>query len=51
MEDNADLLKSCYWFYSDYAVERSLYIDYVLYTMSAMKIKMNNLETLEEITR
>jgi uncharacterized secreted protein with C-terminal beta-propeller domain len=49
LDDNDDLLKSGYWFYSDYAVERSLYIDDVLYTISDMKIKMNNLETLAEI--
>jgi uncharacterized secreted protein with C-terminal beta-propeller domain len=49
LEDDTDLLKSGYWFYSDYAVERSLYIDDVLYTISSMKIKMNNLETLVEI--
>jgi len=30
-------------------VERSLYIDNVLYTISGKKIKMNSLETLEEI--
>ncbi len=49
LEDSDDLLKSGYWFYSHYAVERSLYIDDVLYTISAMKIKMNNLETLAEV--
>lgn len=51
MDDNADLLKSGYWFYSEYAVKRSLYIDNVLYTISAMKVKMNNLETLGEINQ
>jgi hypothetical protein len=30
-------------------VERSLYIGDVLYTMSPAKIKMNSLETLDEI--
>ena len=49
LEDSDDLLKSGYWFYSDYAVERSLYIDNVLYTISNMKVKMNNLETLAEV--
>lgn len=49
MEDSDDLLKSGFWFYSEYAVERSLYIDNVLYTISNMKLKMNNLETLAEI--
>ncbi len=51
LDDNADLLKSGYWFYSEYSVERSLYIDSVLYTISAMKVKMNNLETLAEINQ
>jgi inhibitor of cysteine peptidase len=49
LDDNQELLKSGYWFYSEYAVERSLYIEDVLYTISDMKIKMNNLETLAEI--
>ena len=49
MEDNADLLKLGYYFTSSYSVERSLYIDNVLYTISGMKAKMNNLETLAEI--
>jgi uncharacterized secreted protein with C-terminal beta-propeller domain len=30
-------------------VQRSLYIENVLYTISGMKVKMNNLETLAEI--
>jgi inhibitor of cysteine peptidase len=49
IDDYQDLLKSGYYFSSEYAVERALYIDNVLYTMSAMKIKMNNLEILTEI--
>jgi uncharacterized secreted protein with C-terminal beta-propeller domain len=49
LDDSDDLLKSGYRFYSGYSVERSLYIDDVLYTISAMKIKMNNLETLTEV--
>jgi uncharacterized secreted protein with C-terminal beta-propeller domain len=36
-------------FSSSYSVKRSLYIGNVLYTISDSKIKMNNLETLEEI--
>jgi inhibitor of cysteine peptidase len=35
--------------YYNYVVQRSLYIDNVLYTISSMKVKMNNLETLAEI--
>lgn len=49
LEDNDDLLKSGYYFYSSYAVKRTLYIGNVLYTVSDKKIKMNNLETLQEI--
>jgi len=43
------LLKSGFWFESEYAVERSLYIEDNLYTMSQGMIKINNLETLEEL--
>jgi uncharacterized secreted protein with C-terminal beta-propeller domain len=38
-----------YHFSSSYAVKRSLYIDHVLYTISDRKVKMNNLENLQEI--
>jgi uncharacterized secreted protein with C-terminal beta-propeller domain len=41
--------KSGYYFYSQYSVERSLYIDDVLYTISDSKVKMNDLESLDEI--
>jgi inhibitor of cysteine peptidase len=46
LDDNQDLLKSGYWFYSEYSVERSLYIDNVLYTISDRLVKMNDLESL-----
>jgi inhibitor of cysteine peptidase len=36
-------------YYSPFSVERSLYIDDVLYTISEAKIKMNNLENLDYI--
>lgn len=49
MDDNQDLLKLRYYFGYDYTVQRSLYIENVLYTISSMKIKMNNLNTLSEI--
>lgn len=48
MED-ADLLKHGYYFGFSYLVQRSLYIDNVLYTISDMKVKMNSLQTLAEI--
>jgi inhibitor of cysteine peptidase len=47
--EDTELLKLGYYFGSDYTVQRSLYIDNVLYTISRMKVKMNNLETLAEI--
>jgi len=34
----------------DYSVQRSLYIDNVLYTISGRSVKMNNLEDLSEIS-
>ena len=37
-----------YW-YSPYMVKRALYIGNILYTISDKKIKMNSLDTLEEI--
>ena len=51
MDNNADLLKRGYYFGYDYSVQRSLYIENVLYTISSMKLKMNNLETLAEINQ
>ncbi|PVX25026.1 MAG: hypothetical protein CW716_08855 [Candidatus Bathyarchaeum sp.] len=47
--ENADMLKMGYYFGYDYQVQRSLYIDNVLYTVSSMKLKMNSLDTLAEI--
>ena len=49
IEDQTAFLKSGYWFYSEYAVKRALYIDNVLYTISDKMIKMNDLVNLEEI--
>jgi uncharacterized secreted protein with C-terminal beta-propeller domain len=43
------LLKSGYWFSSEFEVKRSLYIDNNLYTISSGMIKINNLYTLDEI--
>jgi inhibitor of cysteine peptidase len=47
--EDTELLKLGYYFGSDYTVQRTLYIDNVLYTISRMKVKMNSLETLAEI--
>ena len=49
LDDETDLLKSGYYFYSEYSAKRSLYIDNALYTISDKKIKMNSLATLQEI--
>ena len=44
-----DMLKSGYYAYWGSSILRSLYIDNVLYTISDGMVKMNNLETLDEI--
>jgi len=49
MEDDALVNGGYYYYYSGYTVQRTLYMDNVLYTISAMKVKMNNIETLAEI--
>jgi len=49
LNNNAELLKSGYWYQSPYSVKRSLYIDDVLYTISGSKVKMNSLTDLSEI--
>ncbi len=49
IEDLADLEQDYPYFYSPFAVTRSLYIDDVLYTISQAKIKMNSLEYLDYI--
>ncbi len=49
LEGSEDLLKSGYWFDSEYTVERSLYIEEVLYTLSGRMIKMNSLADLSEL--
>lgn len=49
IENTEDLIKAGYYFSSEYSVERSLYIDNVLYTISGNKMKMNSLTDLGEI--
>ena len=46
VENIADPEQEYYYYYSPFAVERSLYIDDVLYTISQAKIKMNSLDNL-----
>jgi inhibitor of cysteine peptidase len=49
IENLSDLEEDYYYSYSPFSVERSLYIDDVLYTISDAKIKMNSLENLDYI--
>ena len=49
LDDLDDLLKSGYWFESEYEVDRSLYIGDVLYTLSQGMVKMNSLFDLSEL--
>jgi len=49
IDDPQEFLKSGYWFDSEFSVERSLYIDDVLYTISRGMIKMNGLFDLSEM--
>ena len=51
MDDGWDLTRSGYLFESTLSVERSLYIDDVLYTLSRGMIKMNDLADLGEINK
>jgi inhibitor of cysteine peptidase len=48
IESPADLEEG-YYYHSPFSVERSLYINDILYTISQAKIKMNSLENLEYI--
>jgi len=43
------LLKSGYYYSSEYSIKRSLYMDNVLYTVSDKMIKMNSLDGLAEV--
>ena len=47
--DDDDLLNDGFYYYSGYTVQRTLFIENVLYTISSVKVKMNNLETLVEL--
>jgi uncharacterized secreted protein with C-terminal beta-propeller domain len=48
LQDDA-LLKSGYWFNSEFSVERSLYIGDYLYTISGRMVKINGLSDLKEL--
>jgi len=49
IENPSDLEQGYYYYYSSFSVQRSLYIDDVLYTISDAKIMMNSLENLDYI--
>jgi len=49
IDDPNEFLKSGYRFYSEYSIERALYIENILYTISSKMIKMNELDDLLEI--
>jgi inhibitor of cysteine peptidase len=49
IDDPSALEQGYYYYYSPYSIQRSLYIDDVLYTISGAKITMNNLENLDYI--
>jgi len=42
-------MKSGYYYYSDYAVTRSLYIGNMLYSISDAKVKISDLTSLETV--
>jgi uncharacterized secreted protein with C-terminal beta-propeller domain len=50
LDDDSELLKSGYYFSSEYSVKRSLYIDDYLYTISDKKIAINNLADLTTVS-
>lgn len=48
-EDEEIFQKSGYYFYGDRSIQRSLYIDNVLYTLSSSRLQMNGLSDLERL--
>ncbi len=50
-DDSESLAKSGYYYSSPYSVKRSLYIVNVLYTLSDKLLKMNSLDSLNEINK
>jgi uncharacterized secreted protein with C-terminal beta-propeller domain len=49
LDDDSELLKSGYYFSSEYSVKRSFYIEDYLYTISDKKVKINNLADLSVV--
>jgi uncharacterized secreted protein with C-terminal beta-propeller domain len=49
IDDPSDIEQGYYYLYSPFSVQRSLYIDNILYTISDAKIMMNSLDNLDYI--
>jgi uncharacterized secreted protein with C-terminal beta-propeller domain len=49
LDDDSELLKSGYYFSSEYSVKRSFYIEDYLYTISDKKVRINNLADLSVV--
>lgn len=50
-DDSAVFDQSGYYFEGEYSIERSLYIDNVLYTLSDKRLKLNDLNVLNELKK
>jgi len=50
-DSNESFQKSGYYFYGDYSIKRSLYIDNVLYTLSDNRLQINHLNNLSTIKK
>ena len=49
VEDADEFMKSGYYYYSEFAVTRGLYIEDMLYTISDANVKISYLATLETV--
>ncbi len=49
-DDDDVYLKSGYYFYGDSNIQRSLYIEDILYTMSNTRLQLNDLDSLERLS-
>jgi len=51
IEDTGELGNSGYYYSSPHSIKRSLYIDKDIYTVSQKMIKMNSMDTLQEVNK
>ncbi len=49
VDDAEEFMKSGYYYYSEYSVTRSLYIENMLYSISDAKVKISDLTSLETV--